>query len=37
MLKGNDLAEITGQLWPIALFMLAAGTLAMKRYRQTVD
>ena len=23
MLKGNDLAEITGQLWPIALFMLA--------------
>ena len=37
MLKGNDLAEITGQLWPIALFMLAAGTVAMKRYRQTVD
>jgi len=37
MLKGNDLAEITGQLWPIALFMLAAGTVAMKRYRQTID
>ena len=37
MLKGNDLAEITGQLWPIALFMLAAGTVAMMRYRQTVD
>jgi ABC-2 type transport system permease protein len=37
MLKGNDLAEITGQLWPIALFMLAAGTVAMKRYQQTVD
>ena len=37
MLKGNDLAEITGQLWPIALFMLAAGVVALKRYRQTLD
>ena len=37
MLKGNDLAEITGQLWPIALFMLAAGVVALMRYRQTLD
>ena len=37
MLKGNGMAEIAGQLWPIGLFMLLAGTVAMKRYRQTVD
>jgi ABC-2 type transport system permease protein len=37
MLKGNGVAEIAGQLWPIALFMLLAGTVAMKRYRRTVD
>jgi ABC-2 type transport system permease protein len=37
MLKGNGLAEIIPHLWPIALFMLAAGLLALKRYRQTLD
>jgi ABC-2 type transport system permease protein len=37
MLKGNGIAEIAPQLWPIALFMLLAGLLALKRYRQTVD
>jgi ABC-2 type transport system permease protein len=37
MLKGNSLAEVAPHLWPIALFMLVAGAIAMKRYRQTVD
>lgn len=37
MLKGNGLAEVSGQIWPIALFMLVAGAVALMRYRQTVD
>jgi len=37
MLKGNGVAEVAAHLWPIALFMLAAGAVAMLRYRQTVD
>jgi ABC-2 type transport system permease protein len=37
MLKGNGLVEIAPHLWPIALFMLVAGSVAMLRYRQTVD
>ena len=37
MLKGNAGVEVAGELWPIALFMLAAGTVAMRRYRQTLD
>ena len=37
MLKGNGVAEIGGNVWPIAAFMLAAGTVAMLRYRQTLD
>ncbi len=37
MLKGNGLMEIAPQLWPIAIFMLVAGAVAMTRYRQTVD
>lgn len=37
LLKGNGAAEVAGELWPIALFMLAAGTVAMRRYRQTID
>ncbi|MEO8152946.1 MAG: ABC transporter permease [Rhizobacter sp.] len=37
MLKGNGLTEIAPHLWPIALFMLVAGAVAMRRYRQTVD
>ena len=37
LLKGNELADIVPQLWPIALFMLAAGAVAMKRYRETLD
>ncbi len=37
MLKGNGVSEVAMHLWPIALFMLVAGTVALKRYRQTVD
>jgi ABC-2 type transport system permease protein len=37
MLKGNGVAEITGEVWPIAAFMLVAGVVALMRYRQTLD
>lgn len=37
LLKGNTLTEIVSELWPIALFMLAAGALAMQRYQKTLD
>ena len=37
MLKGNGIVEVSTQLWPIALFMLVASLVALKRYRQTVD
>ena len=37
LLKGNEMAEVLPHLWPIALFMLAAGTVALLRYRQTLD
>lgn len=37
MLKGNGMAEIAADVWPIALFMLAAGMVALTRYRQTLD
>jgi ABC-2 type transport system permease protein len=37
LLKGNGLALIAPNLWPIALFMLVAGAIALKRYRQTLD
>ena len=37
LLKGNGWSEIVPNLWPIALFMLVAGVVALKRYRQTLD
>ena len=37
LLKGNGLTEILPELWPIGLFMPLAGTVAMRRYRQTLD
>lgn len=36
-LKGNGLAEIWPDLWPIILFMLVAVYIGLKRYRQTLD
>ena len=37
LLKGNAIAEVAPHLWPIALFMLVAGAVALLRYRQTLD
>ncbi|MEO8101051.1 MAG: ABC transporter permease [Betaproteobacteria bacterium] len=37
LLKGNGLIDILPELWPIGLFMLVAGAIALKRYRQTLD
>lgn len=37
MLKGNGWDEVAPQLWPLLLFLVAAGTLALLRYRRTID
>lgn len=37
LLKGNGLTEVWPELWPLILFMLAAGALAMARFRRTLD
>ena len=37
LLKGNGLAEITPELWPLLLFLAVAMTIGVKRYRQTLD
>jgi ABC-2 type transport system permease protein len=37
LLKGNGRVEVWPNLWPIILFMLGAMTLAMMRYRETLD
>ena len=37
LLKGNGLREITPDLWPLLLFLLVAGGIALRRYRQTLD
>jgi ABC-2 type transport system permease protein len=37
MLKGNGLAELWPELWPMALFLAVAGAIALARYRRTVD
>jgi ABC-2 type transport system permease protein len=37
MLKGTGPAEIWPDVWPLLLFLLAAGAFAMVRYRRTLD
>lgn len=37
LLKGSTLADIAPELWPMALFALAVGTLAVRAYRETLD
>jgi ABC-2 type transport system permease protein len=37
MLKGNTASLLLPELWPMLLFMVVAGLLALKRYRQTLD
>ena len=37
LLKGNGMAEIGPELWPIAAFLLVAAGIALMRYRETLD
>jgi len=37
LLKGNGMAEIAPDLWPIALFLIGMLAIGIKRYRQTLD
>ena len=37
MLKGNTMTEIWPDLWPLFLFTLASGGLALARFRRTLD
>ena len=37
LLKGNGLAEIWPNIWPLLLFMAVVSTVALKRYRRTLD
>ncbi|GAB4172782.1 MAG: ABC transporter permease [Thalassobaculales bacterium] len=37
MLKGNGLAEVAPSLWPLAVILVLVTSLAMLRYRRTLD
>ncbi len=37
LLKGNGLAEVAPELWPIAVFTLAIAVVAIWSYRETLD
>ena len=37
LLKGNGLAEIWADLWPLLVFLIAAATIALWRSRETLD
>ena len=37
LLKGNGVAEIAPEIWPLVLFVAIAMTIGVKRYRQTLD
>jgi ABC-2 type transport system permease protein len=37
LLKGNGAVEVLPDLWPILLFLLVVATIALRRYRQTLD
>ncbi len=37
MLKGATLADVLPHSWPIGVFIVVVGAVAMKRYRQTLD
>ena len=37
LLKANGMAEIWPELWPLLLFVLVMATVALRRYRQTLD
>ena len=37
LLKGSGWSEIAPEIWPIVLFMVVAGAVALNRYRETLD
>jgi ABC-2 type transport system permease protein len=37
LLKGNGIADVAGDLWPIALFAVILMSIGIRRYRQTLD
>ena len=37
LLKGNGFAEIAGDVWPMAVFAVAATGVAVWSYRETLD
>jgi ABC-2 type transport system permease protein len=37
LLKGNGPAEVWPDIWPLILFMFAASTIALARFRRTLD
>jgi ABC-2 type transport system permease protein len=37
LLKGNEFADVVGEIWPIALFAAVTLTLGVVRYRRTLD
>ena len=37
LLKGNSFPEIWPNLWPLFIFLLVAGSIAMLRYQRTLD
>jgi ABC-2 type transport system permease protein len=37
LLKGNGAAEIWPEIWPLMIFLLVIGSVAMLRYRRTLD
>ena len=37
MLKGSGLSDLTQDLWPLLAFLIAAVTIALLRYRRTLD
>ena len=37
MLKGHDAPQVLPELWPLLAFLAAAGTVALLRYRRTLD
>jgi ABC-2 type transport system permease protein len=37
LLKGNGVAEVAQEFWPVALFAVVALVVSVSRYRQTLD
>jgi ABC-2 type transport system permease protein len=37
LLKGNGFTEVWPDVWPMILFLFVAGTVAVRRFRKTLD